>query len=212
MGPDHSYILEGGATDRYSRGLAACAKYASGVHARTDANAVDMAGRQDGQQKGSHDSAATAMAIRVTPKLTQVTGHAGYVCSLKMGIKVLKGEVLLWVARAAEPGTHDIGYDSGQKVLVYTEINPGERQEATAYNNWLILAQRTSDAPCKIYRWISIGVDASIRKMIVTRAGDGRQLSRLSRRCLINLAACYRDARSLASLVAISTLVRDLMH
>jgi hypothetical protein len=46
--------------------------------------------------------------------------------------------------------------------------------EATAYNNWLILAQRTSDASCKIYLWIFNSVDAWIRNMIAINTGDGR--------------------------------------
>lgn len=91
-----------------------------------------------------------------------------------MGLKMLKGEVLLSDVLAAERDTHDIGYDSGQKVSVYMGMKPDKRREATAYNNWLILAQRTSGAPCKIYLCIFNGVDAPIRKIIVTHAGDGR--------------------------------------
>jgi hypothetical protein len=48
------------------------------------------------------------------------------------------------------------------------------RKDATAINNWSILAQRTSDASCKIYLWIFKVVDAPIRTMIVTKTGDGR--------------------------------------
>ena len=74
----------------------------------------------------------------------------------------------------AEPDTHDMRYDSGQIVSVYTGMIADCRQKATAYNNWLILAQRTGDASCKIYLWISNGVDARIRKTIAIHAGDSR--------------------------------------
>jgi hypothetical protein len=160
-------------------------RFVSSLHARTDSTALETAGRQDGQQKGSDDSAVVSSAA--VPKLTQARGHDGFLpwahaltaftCSLKMGLKVLKGDVLLSEVISEQPSTHDIGYESRQKVSVYSGMDANVRADATAYNNWLILAQRTSDASCKIYLWIFNSVDAPIRKMIVVHAGDGHAAS-----------------------------------
>ena len=48
-------------------------------HLRSDANALETTGRQDGQQKGSNDSAAAAMAsVSSVCKITQARGHEDF--------------------------------------------------------------------------------------------------------------------------------------
>lgn len=91
---DHSGDMNSGAI--YSR-------FASCFHAHTDANALQTAGQQDGQQKSLNDSAASSSPPVL--KLMQARGHDSYLpwahtltafsCSLKMGLKVLTGDVLL---------------------------------------------------------------------------------------------------------------------
>lgn len=52
-------------------------------------------------------------------------------------------------------------------------MDDDDHNDATAYNNWLVLAQSDSDLSCKMYLWIFKAVDAPIHKIIVTKIGDG---------------------------------------
>lgn len=113
-----------------------------GFHLRSDANALETAGRQDGQQKGSNDSAATAVSISSVRKLTQARGHEDFVrwsqtlnvfsCSIPMGVKVLNGNPLLVNVLFAKPDTHDMAHDSGGKVAIYTGFTADEKKAANA--------------------------------------------------------------------------------
>jgi hypothetical protein len=153
----------------------------SSYHSRSDGNVFEIAGRQDGQQKSSNDTAAALAAI-ATPKLTQATSHIGYLpwthaltaytCSLKIKFKVLNGVNHLSDSLAAQTDTHDITLDSRQKESVYTGIQRTDREEAYVCNNWLVLAQCTSNALCKIYLGNFSMVDAAIPKITAVHAGD----------------------------------------
>ena len=155
----------------------------SAYHARSDANALDTAGRQDGQQKGSNDSAALAALAKPDVVLTHGRAHVQFIpwhnalkafsCSFPMGTKVLSGTILLADVLAKQPSTHSIEFEINQKVPVYAGMNDDDRRDAEAYNAWLLLARHTSAASNKIYLWIYKGVDATIKHTIVAKTGDG---------------------------------------
>ena len=99
----------------------------SAYHARSDANALDTAGRQDAQQKGSNDSAALAALTKPEVILTHGRTHVQFIpwhnalkafsCSLSMGTKVLSGTILLSDVLARQPDTHSIEFKMNQKVI-----------------------------------------------------------------------------------------------
>ena len=155
----------------------------SAYHARSDANALDTAGRQDARQKGSNDSAALAALAKPEVILTHGRAHVQFIpwhnalkafsCSLPMGTKVLSGTILLSDVLTRQPDTHSIEFEINQKVPVYTGMTAGDRRAAEAYNAWLLLARHTSAASNKIYLWIYKGVASTITHTIVAKTGDG---------------------------------------
>ena len=76
-----------------------------------------------------------------------------------MGLKIQDGDPLLADVLSAQPDTHDIAHDSGGKVAIYTSLTDDEKEEANAYNNWISLAQRASNAASKIHYRIFNTVD-----------------------------------------------------
>ena len=159
--------------------------FTSAFHARTDATALETTGRQDSCHKASNDNAAAAASSSSSVrKLTQARGHEyfarwkqaleAYACSIPMGPKILDGDPLLASVLSAQPHTHDIPHDSGGKVAICNSLSDIDKEAANAYNNWIVLAQRASNATSKIHYHIFNTVDEPIRDMICPHCGDGR--------------------------------------
>ena len=183
-GPRHKRLATRNIGPRYSL-RANAPMFVSAFHARTDSTALETAGRQDGTHKNSNDSAsAAASSVSSVRKLTQARGHEdfprwkqaleAYAFSIPMGPKILDGDPLLADVLAAQPDTHDIAHDSGGKVAIYTSLKDDEKKAANAYNNWISLANRASNAASKIHFRIFNTVDEPIRDMIRPHRGDGR--------------------------------------
>ena len=137
---------------------------------------------------------ATRLRITVLPpqhppplsfaKLTQARGHEdfarwkqaleAYACSIPMGPKILDGDPLLASVLSAQPDTHDIPHDSGGKVAIYSSLSDADKEAANACNNWIVLAQRASNAASKIHYRVFNTVDEPIKDMICLHRGDGR--------------------------------------
>lgn len=133
------------------------------LHSRTDANAIDTAGRQDGCHKGSNDLADLTRGIKIDTLVhstarTQVKawsqGLEAKAGTIPLGGSVLNGTVNVDEIDAKRQDTHKISWEDGTKVPTYTGMPASDRTSANAYNQWLILASRAHNASNKIYGWI----------------------------------------------------------